>query len=95
MITEATGIARLELARQGDGFPPHATPIEIDEDAMGSKATETLGVNHNDMLLVSEKKSAPAAGAQPRSRRADRHARPGGRWTTSRAARRATRCSPA
>ena len=63
MITEATGIARLELARQGDGFPPHATPIEIDEDAMGSKATETLGVNHNDMLLVSEKKSAPAAGA--------------------------------
>lgn len=67
MIAEATGIVQLELARQGDGFPPHATPVEIEEHAMASKATETLGVAHNDLLIVSEKKptSAPTSSLAP------------------------------
>lgn len=62
-IAEATGIAQLELARQGDGFPPLATPIQIEEAMMSSKATAALGVTHNDLLLVSQKKAAPAADA--------------------------------
>ena len=64
-IAEATGIAqgRLELARQGDGFPPQVCPIEIKANAMGCKATDTLGISHNDLLIISETKQAAARGA--------------------------------
>ncbi len=41
---------------QGGGFPPQATPIELKADAMGAKATESLGVAHNDLIIVSERK---------------------------------------
>ena len=59
-IAEATGIAvgRLDLALQGGGFPPQATPIELKADAMDAKATESLGVAHNDLIIVSERKGS-------------------------------------
>jgi ubiquitin thioesterase OTU1 len=61
-IAEATGVAReqLELALQGGGFPPQATPIRL-EAGTTKTAREALGVANNDLLIVSGKK-IPVAG---------------------------------
>ena len=58
-----TGVVvdRLDLALQGGGFPPQATHIKLEDGAMGAKATEALGVAHNDLLIVSEKKGGTTA----------------------------------
>ena len=58
-VSEVTGISVdcLELSKHGagGGFPPQAEAIVIPEDTSVS-FSETLGISHNDLLIVNEKK---------------------------------------
>lgn len=58
-ISEATGVPvdRLELSK-GGGFPAHAAPITIPDEPHGCIARHGLGVGHNDLLIVNEKRNA-------------------------------------
>lgn len=58
-ISEATGISvdRLELSK-GGGYPPQAVAVAIPKDPDRCLAKESLGISHNDMLIVNEMKVA-------------------------------------
>jgi len=65
-VAEATGISLdcLEVSKGGGGFPPQAVPISIPEDT-NVPFTDTLGISHNELLIVNEKKQVVVEQQEP------------------------------